>query len=62
MRRQPRRPVRPDDEIFSPAETRKISRLQWRYNLLGFAAIIIMILLATDIGGCSRWLARLFGK
>lgn len=62
MRRQPRRPVRPDDKVFSSEEARKVSRLQWRYNLLGLAAIIIIIILATDMGGCSRWLAGLFGK
>ncbi len=41
---------------------KKVNRQRWQYNMIGLLVLLLIFILATDAGGCARWLGSLLGK
>lgn len=57
MRDQRRR--KQEEWLFNAKEDRKVQLRRRLYNLMGLLAMLIFIIMATDIGGCARSLNKI---
>lgn len=56
------RQYKPYEDYYKSAEFKKIDRQRWRNNILGLIILILITLLAVDVGGCLDWLGGIVAK